>query len=171
MIRSEDASDVSVRLRDALNIRVTALFERAWPTVYRELTRMARARWEYGPLAATPHGRWTLTTTFHLLEAPAPTEIECALGIAAAAIHVEAQRRTRGVVEAWTLTFRAFADHDEAQIVGAATTVSRDVSPVAVRRLLRSAAKAGPGYYPLNETLPLGAPGGCALPAQQPSVE
>ncbi len=155
MISSEDANG---QLRDALNTRLTEALERGWPTIHREMTRMARGHWERGPQRGTqrePRGlslkrHWELTTTMRLLEAPAPSEIEVALGIASAVAHVEARRHLRGAIEAWTLTLRAYADHDEAQVTGAQTEVSRDVSPDGLRRLLRAAALTDPGYYPLN---------------------
>ena len=144
------SDDPTQQARDALNTRLTALFERGWPTISREMARMARGRWASLPRGAASSRRWELATTLRLLEAPAPSEIEQALGIAAAVAHVEASCPLRGAVEAWTLTLRSYADHDEAQIVGARTAISRDVSPAGLRRLLCDATLSGPGYYPLT---------------------
>lgn len=150
MISFEDPNGA---LRDALNARVSAAFERAWPAIYRDLSRMAQARWEAAPGSHRPR-KWTIQTTPRLLEAPAPSAVERALGVAVAAIHVEARRPVRGAVEAWTVTLRAFADHDEVQVVGASSAMTRDISSQAIRRLLRAAALAGPGRYPVDATLP-----------------
>lgn len=137
-------------LREALNTRVMQAFEAAWPALYRELGRIARARWEVAPLNERPRRRWKITTTTRLLEAPAPSTLESTLGIAAACIHVDLLCHVRGAFEGWTITFRAFAEHDEVQVIGANIHVSTVVSLAALRNLLRAAVKEGPGYYSLT---------------------
>ncbi len=148
-----ESEDIQRALRERLNVRVMEAFERSWPTAYRELGRMARARWHIAPLGERPHARWRFTTTPELLEPPDPPPLERQLGIVSACIHVDVQCQVRGAIEGWTVTFRAFEDCDEVQLTGARTRVSAIVTPAMVRNLLRLAANEGPGYYPL-ERLP-----------------
>jgi len=137
-------------VRDELNTRALHVFEVAWPTVYRELSRTARIRWNSAPLGVTPQRRWRMTTTMRLLESPAPSDLERRLGVASACIQVDVQCTVRGVIEGWTISFRAFLDHDEVQALGVRSYVSRDTSPASVRDLLRLATADGPRYYPLD---------------------
>ena len=144
------SEDTSAALRDELNTRALHLFEIAWPTVYRELSRMARNRWNPSSSDVPPRRRWRLTTSMRLLEAPAPSELDYTLGTASACIHVDAQCSVRGAIEGWTLTFRSFVDHDEAQALGSQAHITHDVSPAAIRDVLRLVSHEGPGYYPLT---------------------
>src|SRR5690348_3109006 len=111
-----DAS--SGMLRDELNARVSARIDRAWPSLLRVLSRMARARWDLG-VGATHRQRWRISTTARLLEPPQPIPLDLALGGVGACVHVEVQCAMPSVVEGWTVSFRAFPDRDEVQITGA----------------------------------------------------
>lgn len=136
--------------REYLNTHVQQLFEEAWPTAYRELGRMARARWHIAALGDRPRLKWRITTRPQLLVPPAPSEFERALGVASACIHADVQCGVRGAIEGWTITFRAYESRDELQVFGAHAHLSPLVTPSSVRHLLRMAAAEGPGYYPLT---------------------
>lgn len=137
-------------LGDDLNAQVLSLLADTWPLLYRTLSRMARKRWEIAPIGSAPQRRWRITSTLRLLEPPHPTATERLLGSACACVHVEAQCALRGAIEGWTVSLRAYPDHQEVQVSGATTQISSDLAGEHLRRLLQTAERAGPGYYKLR---------------------